>query len=110
MESDKKASTGRYPVDVSVSYPAGQSRAMALFNIPFFVLRAIMAIPHFIVLYIISFIGFVVAWLNQWVILFTGKSSPGMHKFVVGTVRWSTRVSGFVLGLTDKYPPFSLDR
>jgi hypothetical protein len=32
-----------------------------------------------------------------------------MHNFVVGMLRWSTRVTAFMYGLTDKYPPFRLE-
>jgi hypothetical protein len=50
--------------------------------------------------------GFVtfVAW---WVIIFTGKYPEGMFDFMVGYMRWMTRVSGYEMFMTDKYPPFS---
>jgi hypothetical protein len=32
-----------------------------------------------------------------------------MLTFVIGALRWTTRVSAYCLLLTDKYPPFSLD-
>ena len=43
------------------------------------------------------------------VVLFTGRWSPGMRDFVVGVMRWNTRVSAYLLLLVDDYPPFSLD-
>ena len=34
---------------------------------------------------------------------------PGSRDFVVGVMRWNTRVSAYLLLLVDDYPPFSLD-
>jgi hypothetical protein len=32
-----------------------------------------------------------------------------LREFVVGVLRWSTRVAAYYTLLTDEYPPFSLD-
>ena len=32
-----------------------------------------------------------------------------MRDFVVGVMRWGTRVNAYLLLLTDEYPPFRLD-
>ena len=42
-------------------------------------------------------------------VLFTGKWPEGMRVFTIGVMRWHTRVNGYVLFLTDAYPPFSLE-
>jgi len=41
------------------------------------------------------------------VILFTARFPRGMFDFVAGFVRWQTRVNGYALGLSDRYPPFT---
>jgi hypothetical protein len=68
-----------------------------------------LAIPHYIVLIFLT-IGLIVVTIIAWfAILFTGKHPPGLHKFAVGVMRWSSRVTGYALLLvTDKYPPFRL--
>ncbi|HZA79075.1 MAG TPA: DUF4389 domain-containing protein [Acidimicrobiales bacterium] len=71
--------------------------------------RIILVIPQVIVLAVL-----VVAALVAWVIaffavLFTGRWPEGLRSFVVGVLRWGTRVSAYLLLLTDKYPPFSLE-
>jgi hypothetical protein len=72
-------------------------------------LRQIAALPHLIVLFFLG-IGVFVLWVVvQWVILFSAGFPRGMFGFVAGFVRWQTRVNGYVLGLTDRYPPFSLE-
>jgi len=98
-----------YPVHLSIAYPAHQSRLLALFSLPFFLLRIVLLIPQIIVLYFVQLAAFIVAWLNIWAVLFTGHSSKGMHQFVVGSARWSARVNAYMLGLNDKYPPFRMN-
>lgn len=107
-EVREPAPSSEYPVQVDVSYPEKQSRIIALFGIPFFFIRFLLLIPQLIVLYVISIASFLAAWLNFWVVLFTGRSSKGLHSFIAGSVRWNTRVSSYLYGLTDQYPPFRL--
>jgi hypothetical protein len=42
-----------------------------------------------------------------WIILFTGKFPKGMFDFIVGTGRWSYRISCYLNFYTDGYPPFT---
>src|SRR4051794_6505274 len=69
----------------------------------------LMAIPHFIVLFFLSIAAFfavVVAWFA---ILITGTYPRGLFDFVVGVGRWWVRVDAYAfLLITDRYPPFSL--
>ena len=70
-------------------------------------LRQIAALPHFIVLFFLGIATFVLWVVVQWVILFSARYPRGMFDFVAGVVRWQTRVNGYALGLSDRYPPFS---
>src|SRR5450756_176024 len=72
-------------------------------------LRQIAALPHIIVLCFLGIAAFVLWVVAQWVILFSARFPSGMFGFVAGFVRWQTRVNGYALGLTDRYPPFSLE-
>jgi hypothetical protein len=69
----------------------------------------LLAIPHFLVLIVLSvgaFFAVVFAWFA---ILFTGRYPRGLFDFVVGVTRWWLRVQAYaVLLVTDRYPPFSL--
>ena len=70
----------------------------------------LLAIPHILVLIVLSvgaFFAVVIAWFA---ILFTGRFPRGLFDFVVGVGRWWLRVEAYAfLLVTDRYPPFSLD-
>jgi hypothetical protein len=71
--------------------------------------RFILVIPHLIVLTLLG-IAAAFAWIiGLFAVLFTGHWPAGLREFVVGVLRWSTRVAAYYTLLTDEYPPFSLD-
>jgi hypothetical protein len=69
----------------------------------------LLAIPHYIVLFVLwlaAFVAVVIAWFA---ILITGRYPRSLFDFVVGVGRWSLLVDAYAfLLLTDRYPPFSL--
>ncbi len=70
----------------------------------------LLAIPHWIVLIVLSFVALFVVVIAWFAILFTGRYPKGMFDFVEGVFRWSNRVYGYaILMVTDEYPPFSLE-
>jgi hypothetical protein len=69
----------------------------------------LLAIPHYIVLFFLDIAAFVVVIVAWFAILFTGRYPRGMFDFVEGVIRWHNRVIGYALTLvTDKYPPFRM--
>jgi hypothetical protein len=91
-----------YPVRVDlVPEIEGRNRLTTFF-------RLLMVIPNLVVLSFVA-IGAAVVLIVAWfAALITGSVPTGMHNFLAGTLRWSTRVNAYVLLLTDRYPPFSL--
>jgi hypothetical protein len=69
----------------------------------------LLAIPHYIVLFFLYIAGFF-AVIGAWfAILFTGRYPRAIFDFIEGIVRWHNRVLGYVYVLvTDQYPPFRL--
>jgi hypothetical protein len=68
-----------------------------------------LAIPHYVVLFLLYLGGFVVVIAAWFAILFTGRYPRGMFDYVEGVIRWHNRVVGYAFILvTDRYPPFRL--
>jgi hypothetical protein len=69
----------------------------------------LLAIPHYIVLFFLNIAAIVVVIAAWFAILFTGLYPRGMFDFVQGVIRWNNRVIGYAATLvTDEYPPFRL--
>ena len=69
----------------------------------------LLAIPHYIVLFFLVLIAFVVVVVAWFAILITGSYPRSLFDFVVGVGRWGLRVNAYsFLLVTDRYPPFSL--
>jgi len=91
-----------YPARLEVDYAEQLDRARTF-------LRVFMAIPHLIVLSVLSVAAFVVVVVAWFAILFTGRYPRGLFDFVLGVGRWWLRVQAYAtLLVTDRYPPFSL--
>jgi hypothetical protein len=69
----------------------------------------LLAIPHYIVLFFLeigAFFAVVFAWFA---IVFTGRYPRGLFDYVEGVIRWHNRVTAYAFVLvTDAYPPFRL--
>jgi hypothetical protein len=69
----------------------------------------LLAIPHYVVLFFLGVGVFFVSIVAWFAILFTGRYPRGLFDYVEGVMRWSNRVTAYVAVLaTDRYPPFSL--
>jgi hypothetical protein len=95
--------TGKYPVTYDVAEPPELSRGLPL-------IKWLLAIPHYIVLFILYFAVLFCVFIAWFAILFTGRYPRGFFNFVVGVHRWQVRVSAYAFFmLTDRYPPFSFE-
>ncbi len=94
-------------ITVEVPYPESISRGMVIVRLFFGWIYVI--IPHGFVLAFLGIAVMFAAFIGWWIILFTGKLPEGIHNFIVGYFRWSTRVGLYISNMSDTYPPFSLD-
>jgi Domain of unknown function (DUF4389) len=102
----------RYPssddeqnVHLDIDYPDAQrdlNRWLPL-------VKWLLAVPHLVILLVLM-IGVVFATIGAWfAILVTGRYPRRVFGYVVGVLRWASRVSGYAFTLvTDRYPPFRL--
>jgi hypothetical protein len=93
---------------VRVRYDEGV-RIFRLWGIPilgtFF--RAILLIPHFIVLFFVYWLAALLL-LFSWVpVLILGRQADVIYSVVGGATRWWLRVTAYLLKMVDRYPPFS---
>jgi hypothetical protein len=93
---------GTDPARLSVEYPERLSRGLIF-------IKWLLILPHFIALLFVGIAAFFVGIAAFFAVLFTGRWPQGMRTFLVGVVRWSTRVSAYFYLMTDVYPPFSLE-
>jgi len=85
-------------------------RINRLWGIPLigFMVRAIILIPHYIVLWLIGIAAFVLIAFSWVPVLLLGRQAQLVYSVVGGWLRYSLRVTTYLLLLHDRYPPFSL--
>ena len=102
-----EADNERYPAVLQVEYPERCSRLLALLGALFFV-KAILLIPHIIILILLGIAQGIVVYIGYWAVLITGKYPRGLFDFVVGVERWNFRATVWLSGCVDSSPPFRL--
>ena len=96
-------------VVLEIKHPEKPSRLLALCRLLFMIPIYILLIPHIAILYCLGLVFLITAWIAQVAVLFVGKYPKGLFDFNVGIWRWGERVNAYVIGFTDKYPPFGLN-
>lgn len=92
-------------VHIEIPYPDAQKDLNTWLPL----VKWLLAIPHYIVLIVLSIVSLVCVVIAWFAILFTGRYPRGLFDFVVGVFRWGLRVTTYAFLLTtDRYPPFRL--
>ena len=70
-------------------------------------IKWLLALPHWIIIAVLSIVFLIVTIIAWFAILITGKYPRPLFDFVVGYGRWAYRTVAYALLLTtDRYPPF----
>ena len=69
----------------------------------------ILAIPHYIVLYVLRIVAEVLAVVSWFIIVFTGRLPEGIANFQAMYLRYQARTFTYAGFLEEEYPPFGFD-
>ena len=89
-------------VNYDVRYTEDRNRLTTAF-------RIILAIPHLIVMGVWGYLAELLAVIQWFVILFTGKRNEGMFKLQNQWLGYASRVIGYYSLMFDPYPPFGTE-
>ena len=104
LRDDYPSTDEQQAVHLDIAYPdaTALNRVLPLF-------KWLLAIPHYIVLSLLSVVALVIAVVSWVAILVTGQQPKWAFEFLEGLMRWGWRVTAYAFLLTtDRYPPFSL--
>jgi hypothetical protein len=106
LMDDKYPSTDEYQ-SVRLDYPYPDAARDLNRWLP--LVKWLLAIPHYIVLFFLDIAALVAVIAAWFAIVFTARYPLGLFGFVEGVARWHNRVIGYAVTLvTDSYPPFRL--
>lgn len=87
-----------YPLEMGIDSPLEIDRWR--------VLQGILAIPHFIVFYVLNIVAAVIEFIMLFTTIFTANVPENMFAFRVFVMRYQWRVMSYALFMTDQYPAF----
>jgi uncharacterized protein DUF4389 len=70
--------------------------------------RLLLALPQFIVLYVLVLVGVVAVVVGWFAALMLGRLPEPIARYLCHLARYATRVYAYLWFLTDRYPPFEL--
>lgn len=68
--------------------------------------RPVLVIPQLVVLDVATLAACLVLVISWFAVVFTGRWPREQRSFVLGWLRWTFRVGGYLWLITDDYPPF----
>jgi hypothetical protein len=91
-----------YPIQLDIENPPRLSRLLIF-------VKWFLAIPHYLALIVLGIGAWFVAIITFFAVIFTRRYPESLFNYMVGVMRWGTRVAAYVHLQTDHYPPFSLE-
>src|SRR5215218_5273761 len=97
-----QATPGSYPATLTYDPPEKIANWRPL-------VHWLLAIPHFIVLYVLRIVAEVLAIVAWFIILFTGRLPDGIANFQAMYLRYQARTFTYAGFLEEEYPPFGFE-
>ena len=92
-------------VNLDIAYPDATTQLNRVMPL----IKWLLAIPHYIVIFVLGILSLIVSIIAWFAILIVGRYPRGLFDFSVGVSRWTFRVSAYAgMLVTDRYPPFRL--
>jgi hypothetical protein len=88
-----------YPIRLVVTDDLRRSRVTVFF-------RYLLALPHVVWLMLYGIAAYIVLFIAWIAALFTGRVPAGLHRFLAGFLRYSTRVNAYMYLVANQFPPF----
>ena len=90
-------------VQLDFEYPEGDNSINRFLPL----IKWLLALPHWIILWVLSIVYLIVVVISWFAIIITGKLPRGLFDFMMGYNRWAARTTAYAFLLTtDRYPPF----
>ncbi|HPJ35449.1 MAG TPA: DUF4389 domain-containing protein, partial [Spirochaetota bacterium] len=109
---DRPIYAGREKIDhqmqLNITYPVKYSRNLAILRLSIIGIW-IISIPHFIIMTLLTIVVPFVYLAGIVTVIATRRWPNPLFIFLTRYFRYLTRISSFLLGLTDEYPPFRFD-
>jgi hypothetical protein len=94
-----QATPGSYPATLTFDPPEKVANWRPL-------VQWLLAIPHFIVLYVLRLVVEIIALVSWFIILFTGKLPEGIANLQAMYLRYQARTFTYAGFMREEYPPF----
>ena len=88
-----------YPIRLVVTGDLRRSRLTVFF-------RYLLALPHLVWISLYGIAVYIVVLVAWFAALFMGRVPGGMHGFIAGYLRYSTRVNAYLYLVANPFPPF----
>jgi hypothetical protein len=93
------SAAGDYPARLDVNVDESVRRWGPMF-------QWILAIPHFIVIYVLVIVAEILALVSWFIIVFTAKLPEGIANLQCMVLRYMSRTNTYATGIRHEYPPF----
>ncbi len=97
-----------HPLQLNITYPLKYSKNLAVMRISIIGI-VIITIPHLIIMSLITVTIPVVYLAGIISVIFTRRWPNILFIYLTKYFRYSARITSFMTGLTDEYPPFNFD-